>query len=66
MGQAESRKVKIKERILQSRLVEQMQSEHSVMLVPQGLQPLAHDAGGKLKKLQVEAMAVVFGAQKLK
>jgi hypothetical protein len=39
---------------------------HRVMLVPQGLQPPAHDTGGKLTNLHVKAMAVVFGAQHLK
>ena len=32
---------------------------HRVMLVQQGLQPPAHDAGGKLTQLQVKAKAVL-------
>ena len=36
---------------------------HRQMLLPQNMEPLAHDVGGKLRDLHVKAMAVVFGAQ---
>ena len=36
------------------------------MLVPQDLKPLAHDKGGELRQLHVQAKAIVFGAQHLK
>jgi hypothetical protein len=35
------------------------------MRVPQGSKQLAHDEGGKLRELHVQAMAVVFGAQSM-
>ncbi len=38
---------------------------HRALLVPQGLKPLAHDEGGKLRELHVQAMAMVFGAQSM-
>ena len=39
---------------------------HRQLVVPQKIKPLAHDVGGKLSDLHVEAMAVVFGAQFLR
>jgi hypothetical protein len=38
---------------------------HRALLVPQASKPLAHDEGGKLRELHVQAMAVVFGAQSM-
>jgi len=39
---------------------------HRQMLVPQDMQPLPHDVGGKLRDLHLDAMARMFGAQFLK
>jgi len=39
---------------------------HRQILVPQDMQPLPHDVGGKLCKLHLDAMARMFGAQFLK
>ena len=38
---------------------------HRALLVPQAMKPLAHDKGGELRQLHVQAMAIVFGAQHL-
>ena len=38
---------------------------HRAMLVSQNLQPLPHDVGGNLRKLHIDALARVFGAQHL-
>jgi hypothetical protein len=38
---------------------------HRALLVPQASKPLAHDEGGELRQLHVQAMAIVFGAQHL-
>jgi hypothetical protein len=39
---------------------------HRQMLLPQNMEPLAHDVGGKLRDLHLDAMARMFGAQFLK
>lgn len=44
-------------------LLESMPRVHRQMLLPRGVKPLPHDAGGKLSDLHVEALAMVFGAQ---
>jgi hypothetical protein len=39
---------------------------HRTLVVPQGVTPLAHDPGGKLSDLHLEALSVLFGAQFLR
>jgi hypothetical protein len=39
---------------------------HRTLVVPQGVTPLAHDPGGKLSDLHLEALSVVFGAQSMR
>ena len=45
---------------------ETMPRVHRTLIVPQGVQALPHDTGGKLSDLYVEALATVFGAQFLR
>jgi hypothetical protein len=39
---------------------------HRALVVPQEVTPLAHDPGGKLSDLHLEALSVLSGAQKLR